>query len=707
MSTNELLSELYPVLTSSLEMLFGWRIDANPQDAALVGWKMAYRLSRLAGGHWIWSGSHLVTDANVTRLKIESALHTIWADSSAFFGNVRSLELDSEWQPTPNVIADFVALGLCADLEWNIRSYLSRYQRIIKNAKVERDHAIQGWSVRDIPAISLSISSHIISDWTLRDYVKSLANPDGIKGLMVKDSTSSYKGEITQIVGSLAQHRGRLIGISKRDKMKQLLRDAPDDDLVVRVQAGYNEGYDYIASTLQIVVRTKDYERLYINGQEALSALQIKPEDRLAIVRDIAKLVQSRNWIDRYPFSSTSAPTHFLNSADIGFSPKARLGDGYVCACDPKSVLGALGSHPPYKRASEIAGSLPIRIGILNLIGDDQSIPAYLNLIRQRLYDVKYSVKFTTAQRPANGSQSKLEQAIGDLILSKPHIVMVLLPGVANREEEDSLYNRIKAASVQRDLPSQVIYGNTLQNQYAVDNIVLGILAKIGNIPYVLAERIQYADLIAGIDIARERAKRRSGSVNIAAMTRIYSSEGDFIRYILDDTPIEGETLNAVTIRKLFPADHFAGRKAIIHRDGLFRGDESKHFKQWGDEIGTQFHLVEVIKSGAPRLFYRQNGKISSPQKGDSFVLNDLEAILVSSLPAHKNSTPKPLVIRTDGSLRIEEALHSVLSMTMLHFGSLRSPRLPVTIHYSDRIGYLALRGIKPKSRIGIKPYWV
>jgi len=48
-----------------------------------------------------------------------------------------------------------------------------------------------------------------------------------------------------------------------------------------------------------------------------------------------------------------------------------------------------------------------------------------------------------------------------------------------------------------------------------------------------------------------------------------------------------------------------------------------------------------------------------------------------------------------------------VLALTYLHYGSLRPPRLPVTIHYSDKIAYLALRGIKPKNLEGDIPFWL
>jgi argonaute-like protein implicated in RNA metabolism and viral defense len=74
---------------------------------------------------------------------------------------------------------------------------------------------------------------------------------------------------------------------------------------------------------------------------------------------------------------------------------------------------------------------------------------------------------------------------------------------------------------------------------------------------------------------------------------------------------------------------------------------------------------------------------------------------------ARKNAMPQPLRIRTEPPFGIDEGLNSVLSLTVLHYGSVRSPRLPVTIHYSDRIAYLTLQGIKPKNLDGKIPFWL
>ena len=149
------------------------------------------------------------------------------------------------------------------------------------------------------------------------------------------------------------------------------------------------------------------------------------------------------------------------------------------------------------------------------------------------------------------------------------------------------------------------------------------------------------------------------------------------------------------------------GKKVVIHRDGFFRGNEREILTEWAEEIGAEFSLVEILKSGAPRMYIETNSKIGQPPTGSIFKINDREALLISSLPPFLNATPRPLQIRCDDSISVEHALHSVLSLTLLHYGSVRPPRLPVTVHYSDKIGYLALKGIKPKTLEGTIPFWL
>lgn len=700
-----LFTELYPVKSSNIPTLHAWQATIGTNEKRSIGWKMAYRMRKYLGGHCIWAENRLISDLPFSAEEIQKVLEDLWQVQNVDFGQVRELKADKNWHPKPITIAEFVAMGLVSDLNQSIRNILKKYRRKIRNGYIERDYYVRGWEFEEKPVISISVSSTIYSNYILANLARTVDDPDKFLGLFVRDVTSDYKGEIVEIVGRLADHRSRLEKWTTRDLMRKRIQNAPEDDLVMKIKASYSDGYDYISSVLQFVVRTKDYSRLNINGQEALRSLQIKPQLRADIVQEIATQIASSDYIRSQPLSSAHFATSFKTGIDLNFVPQAKLGDGHTCQADARTMLQALKNHPMYRRESSLKGK-PMKIGVFNMVGDHPQGKSYLAEIRNELVAINFNVEFTSVERVSTQSQVEMEKAIDTLQKQEPSIIMGFIPNANDDDDDDNLYNQLKAYFIKNDIQSQFIYESTIGNQYALPNIILGIIGKTGNVPYVLEEKLPYADIVAGIDVARVATVRRSGSRSIPALTRIYTAEGDFLRYILSERPIEGETLDRDLLRQMFPSKYFAGKKVVIHRDGPWRGDEQEELYKWAEELNSKFYLVEVIKSGVPRI-YQDGNTIDRPQKGDCVILNQREAILVSSLPPHKNYTPRPLLIRTDENLSIEEALHSILSLTLLHYGAVRQPRLPVTIHYSDRIGYLALRGIKPSSSEGSKPYWL
>ncbi|MCB0035366.1 MAG: hypothetical protein KDE51_15145, partial [Anaerolineales bacterium] len=444
-----------------------------------------------------------------------------------------------------------------------------------------------------------------------------------------------------------------------------------------------------------------------VDGVEIMGRLRLDPAFRAGLVKEVFDVYQRHDLIDN-AFRAAQAPHLFLAPDDYNFSADLLVGQGHIHAGG--SLMSSLSRHGVYKRAAEFYDAKsPIKIGFINGAGVELK-PFLLNL-QKRFKQLNFALQSVGGvQKPKRLSQAHLEMAVNELDAAMPDIVLAFLPGPArdiDRENDNSSYHIIKSLTIGRDLPSQVVYAKTLANTYAIDNIALGILSKVGNIPFLLAKSLSYADMVVGLDVSRMVKQNLPGSVNATAIARIYFNDGRFLRYALHDAAIEGETIPPNVLRRLFPVNEFQGKRVVVHRDGLFRGEEKQALAKWAEDIEATFYFVEVIKSGAPRLYRFTNGEVGSPMKGDVFRLSDSEAFLVSSLPPFKDgNTPRPLHIRADG-LPIEQALHSVLSLTLLHYGSIREPRLPVTIHYSDKISGLALRGIKPKSLEGDKPFWL
>jgi argonaute-like protein implicated in RNA metabolism and viral defense len=313
--------------------------------------------------------------------------------------------------------------------------------------------------------------------------------------------------------------------------------------------------------------------------------------------------------------------------------------------------------------------------------------------------------------------RAELTGKLHQLIRTQPDIIIIYLPNkdrLLGNNDPLSLYNTAKNVCIGAGVASQVIYEKTLleTKANADANIIMGILGKTGNIPYVLGEPLEYLDFVVGLDIAR-RANKNGGSINTAAMSRIYTNQGALLGYnIGPGALVEGETIPQSVLERILSPDEFSGKRVAIHRDGWFRGKEYEQIMNWGKYIKAEFYPIEVVKSGAARIYGETtNAHIIQATKGTAFGVNETLAYLVSSLPpSGKNgpfSTANPLQVNNRSRLTLQQALHSVLALTLLHYGSVRPPRLPVSTHASDKIASFLLRNIQPDKQKGDKPFWL
>lgn len=703
MSQPAVFTEVFPVEVKSLPIISTYKFDISGNaDITTIGGKLSYRLRAKFGGRWVWTSNHLLTDS--PNSEIMSVVQELWREQPDIFKHLQGVQPDN-WKPSPQAQADFVARGLVADLHKSIQSVLAQNTEDIGNARVERVYSARGWIVDGNPAISISIASRLIYKQDLKTYIASNKQrdlKDLIIGLWVAEKAGTLKGEIVDLAGQLREQRNQLLHLTQREEMQDLISDAPDDELVVWVLAGRNE-YKYIESALRIILRTEDLKRFKINPKQALNTLQIEPKNRAHLIKSISDLLKQNGHVGN-AYNSVQHSKLFSTSQE--FSPMLRFGNGQTRKFDGKNLLNDLRTCGVFKKNADLTDG-NIQVGIVNALTKEMS-QKFIEDLQGQLAPIGFKANLLGEQLTKNVSRSSLEQAVNILEAENPDILLGLFPDeYSDDEEEWGSYHNFKSLTVGRGIPSQVVYRGTLSKRYAFGNIILGILGKTGNIPFILAEPLPYADLVVGIDIARERKKRLAGSINATAIARIYFNNGNFLRYVIHDAPLEGETIPENVLQALFPANEFGGKRVVIHRDGYFRGQESDSLKSWAKHLGAEFHLIEVIKSGTPRLYKTESKQVQRPDKGDIFKLSDIEAFVVSSPPPFSGATPLPLRIRTQKPFDIDKAVHSVLALTILHYGSLLPPRLPVTIHYSDRIAYLALRGIKPKNLDGVIPFWL
>jgi len=712
-NSQTLFTEIFPIKSSALPELSAYHLEIKGGDYSTIGGKFAYRLKKTFDGHWAWASSMIVTDSPQDIAEIMKVVNTLWSEQPDIFKGLRNVTSVSNWQPDAHAISEFVAKGLLTDIEKNIQDVLSKDKQDLGNAVVERVHTIRGWVVRGDPAVSVSISSRLVLKQDLKGYA-SRVSQDQLIGLQVADKTSTLKGELKEIAGTLATERQRLLTLTQREEMQKILTNSPDSDLVVTISNGRNE-YDYAIGALRIILYLEYLHKFGINSRKALSALRIEPELRAGLVKDVSTVITGTGYVES-AYSTKKLPNLFRTEPHMTL---VKFGNRSTTAYNEQTIISDLRNRGIYRIADKFKNGNPIRVGFLNAL-NDQPYEVFWERVEAGLRSLGFSIHKIGEAVVKEASRVELDTVVTDFQNQDPDILVAFFPeDFADEDDDETAYYHFKSLTIGRGIPSQVIEGTTLENEKSisssVNNIVLGILGKIGNIPYVLAKPLEFADIVVGIDIARSKKKRLSGSINATAITRIYLSDGDFLQYVIHDAPLEGETIPTSVLQTLFPKTHFEGKRVVVQRDGYFRGDEKKALLDWANKIKAIFLLVEVIKTGSPRIYGRgsrkREGKTEfytiQPEKGSAFVFSDTEAIVVSSLPPFKNATPQPLHIRTEAPFGIEQAIESVLAMTNLHYGSVRPPRLPVTIHYSHKIAYMALRGIKPKNLEGKVPFWL
>ncbi len=526
-------------------------------------------------------------------------------------------------------------------------------------------------------ALTITVKSNFSYKGNLAEFFENhpfRQNPQKLLiGLKVRDIEHNSFATITGIIGNISEHRERLKEDASGAISKQALEEAPDEQPVVTVQFGKkNKQFRYAMAALRPCVTAETANKFEVDYGKLLKATKVvcterkellgayKKEANIVLANYGLKLGQSINsssysqlfWEPSLKLSETKL---LFGNNRIGIQQRILTG---------LSQGGVYSRHEGYKDPSE-----KINIAALK-IGNFQVGKLFLNEVQQRLQ--KYG--FGSIIAPENKKivsienytsiegRIKIEEAIDDLMERHPDIVLVFLP-ISDRSSDDtgdSLYSLVYSRLLRRGIASQVIYEDTLkkvQVNNILNQVIPGILAKLGNLPFVLAEPLKIADYFVGLDISRGSKKKTAGTMNACASLRLYGKKGEFNGYKLEDALIEGEEIPRRVLEKFIPRAKLKGKTVLIYRDGRFCGEEAIHLKKWAEVINSKFILVECYKSGIPRL-YNWNGQvIKAPTKGLALRVSSREVILVTTeLKSENMGLPLPL------RLRIHEAESSSIN---------------------------------------------
>jgi hypothetical protein len=577
---------------------------------------------------------------------------------------------------------------------------------------------------------------------TMRDFwIANNRNNECLLNLEVKHRFFNISGIIVDIKGVCNKENKQQL-LSYPDlyvKTREIIEKSDENDLIVSVKtkrSGKDSYANYVINGLEIAINQENSSRFGLDyNTEYRPYKNIKLSEWQELMKKATLLVNQvlQEWGllgGERCINGKTESNYFAIASYLPNDVKLKFGNNFI---SNRGALKAGLKHGVYQRYSQFSNpEISIKTVILNLSKlQENNIDNFFNKIKNNLKSINFTIElFKIYPIPIDGKMSesdavKIEEILEKILAFESGIdlVITILPKGDQKldfTEKGSYYHHVYGQLLQRDIVSQMVKEESVSNPYILNNLILGILAKLGNLPFVLAESLPIADYFIGLDVARDRKIKLGGTVNACACVRMYGNKGEFIKYKLADSTIEGEEIPAKVLRNLLPLQEFQDRKVVIFRDGRFRGKEIETIKERGEALKAQFILIEITKRGASRLFnYQINPYNNKEQKSQInlyqptqylyFKHSERSVTIVTTTPPEKIGIASPIriTIRPEGIIPpLEDVIESTIKMSLLHHGSYKEPGIPMPIYSSDKIGYLTLKGLYHTKREGDRPWW-
>ncbi len=358
-----------------------------------------------------------------------------------------------------------------------------------------------------------------------------------------------------------------------------------------------------------------------------------------------------------------------------------------------------------------------IRTQVLYPSAWEASMKTYMKCLRERFGE------FGIVLRPAGPSRDydpknalSLRQVCQNLPLDSD-LVFAFVPDGQDRDYDRQVnpYNTLKGQLNQAGYCSQMVTRQTMQragNDGRDQNVVFGILAKLGYAPWRLRSIPGTAQVFVGLDLGRKHDQ------TIGASAFVVDRQGQAIGW--SSTALQrGETFSEASLRTIL-LDLFSEfsqqtgqplRHGVVHRDGTVKISELEALKTLAAELRPhgleQLDVVEIVKDTIVRAAVRtldpstQADLWTNPPRGWGWEHGPNEAIVLTTgakqVKLNPNATPQPLLIRRRyGTTDLLTLAEQVYWLSEMHIGSTQVVRLPITTYYADRIAEVALKGLLP-----------
>ncbi len=675
MTDTPLFVEMFPVLAAAMPKLTAYQPVGDMPSAFLA----SRLLEEKAGGRWVWTDGLLITDTPADPKK------TVGAES---------LEKIPRWKPTPTAIAGFLARGLVPLHHTDLAKALEAPLR--GNFRVLQEATFRNWTVDDQPALSIGVTQRLIYRQDLAEYAATLRATRGLIGMSVTDKTPAADGrrlvgDISAIDGTVKDHRANLLARAIRPAARAIVDKAPDSEPVVKVKTSRGE-VAYATSALYILLRDRDYTKLRVDAAEAKKASYQNIGDRAPAVAAASRVLKAAGYIDD-AYNSKNVGKQFLSPGKIGFDAQIRLGDQTPRPYNARGVFGEIRQSGMFSLSTTVA----VKLRLINALGEEPP-NKFDKQVVARLAEIGIQVEGVQTVITTGLTETEVQNALAPVAPGTVDIGLALLPGKPpndfSTEKQWQRFVNLKLAVIEKNLPTVCAYEDIMTARDTAQETALTLARMIGNVPFAMGVPLDFTDFVLGLDILRDDTKQST------AMMTVYPNGGEYAGYALNDfkpgtCPIDTDLTN----------DLFKGNRVLIHVLAPLQTDEQTALEKWAKRRKITVHTVEITTDNHPRIYALDKG-ISQPPVGSAFRLGADEALVVTSLPSHSQTPTNPVRVKTDGSLPLENALRSVLGYTLLHPASTK-PRLPLTLHHTERVRRMLRAGVRPADPRGDILWWL
>ncbi|MCL4248421.1 MAG: hypothetical protein KJ065_09785 [Anaerolineae bacterium] len=687
-----LFTELFPIRTEGIGRLYAYAPIWNG-DGACSGAKLAYHLRRDLGGQWHWLDGRLITDTPPNPARVLITIDALRTEHPALFAALTHIEEDLHWRATPEAIAAFVMRGRLADLDGHFVEALARAAGTIKNARVVHEPYARTWVIGGQPTLALAVITRVLYAQDVTAFASALPDVNALTGLAVVEKLAGDEGTIVKVLGTVAEQRKRLL---QHKRLREWMGMATDDMLALRIAVG-SKTEDYPANALDLRITPETASRFDVIPGQVERALQLKPDERARLVKVIADIAKDAGLIgDAY--SQRNLPEYFKQ-----VTPRLSVvwGNDKIRPYDPRSSSADFAQHGLYQCAPRYQTE-PLRLAVLNAQGDvaDIFVEALAREF-ERAHPVRLKVTRTRAVQVL--TPENLQTAVRALAKADADVLLACLPDAAYTDPA-APEQFLKAQAVGRALPSLILFERTLHDIEAMPRIIMGLLARAGNTPFIFEEPLPYADRIVGLAIRRTAKK---GSDDLTAIARYYGNRGLCQGWRTARALVSaGAGLTSEILAHLLPPREINARRVLIHVDGRLDKADAQTLTDWEAAHDAALYPVEITAEDVPRLYAFANRRIELPARGAAFTISEREALLFTAAPPLAG-TPAPLHVRCFAPLRIEHVLDSIEALALLHHGAPSMPSLPVTLLHTDEWKTALERGVFPDATAGETAWWL